>query len=423
MEGVGTALRFGLEPGVDLSGRLLRALPQLLFEALDAHGEGKRLFALDEKRARLLGGKQRKRPEFQRVLRRQPLFEAVQPLIQPPCEFERAFIVHHVDEVLALVRRQGEEPVGLIGGVDARQQLAQPAGNQQREGGLPNLFDAQIGQYARDEIVEQRVGREDQNVFRPQRVLQRVQQIGDAVQRDCGLARTGHALHHQRDVRGMADNDILLGLYACYDVAQTLAGGCAQHGLEIRVLRDHVGIENADKLAVFYAELALERQLAAHLAVGRDVVHLAHLAGIVEVGDGRAPVDHRRLDAVRPEHRMLSDIIDLFDAAFLGKVDARKIRAQPGGGHVAHGLLGAVEHNLPNPQKIHVVAFKAECVLKVFLCDGQFLGADKLLLCDDFERFVQMRGFLSGGGMINHGLHLRSSCGCENSNNSLYNEK
>ena len=101
---------------------------------------------------------------------------------------------------------------------------------------------------------------------------------------------------------------------------------------------------------------------------------------------------------------MLSYIIDLPDAALLGKVDAREIGAQPGGGHVAHGLLRAVEHDLPNAQKIHVVALKAECVLKVLLCNGQLLGADKLLLGDDFECFVQMRGFLPGGGMIDHVL-------------------
>ena len=57
---------------------------------------------------------------------------------------------------------------------------------------------AQIGQHARDIVQKQRVGRENEHVFRAKLVAKRVQQIGDAVQRDGGLAGTGHALHHQR---------------------------------------------------------------------------------------------------------------------------------------------------------------------------------------------------------------------------------
>ena len=188
VERVGAALRFGLEPCADLFGRVPCALRQFPPKALYAHGEGKRLFALDQKRARLLGRKQCEWAELQRVLRGQRRLELVQPAIQTACKLKRALEAHAVYERRALVRRHGEQPVGLIGGVDARQQLAQPAGNQQWEGGLTHLFNAQIGQHARDEVEEQRIGREDQHMLRPQRILQRVQQIGDAVQRDCGLA-------------------------------------------------------------------------------------------------------------------------------------------------------------------------------------------------------------------------------------------
>ena len=143
----------------------------------------------------------------------------------------------------ALLRGPGEHTGQPVLRHHAGHPLAQQALRIPAERGLDHLFDAQVRQRGGDVVQKERVGRENHHLRRSDAAPVGIEQVGDAVQRDGGLAGARHALHNQGLKRPVPDDHILLGLNGGHHVAQPVSPRLAQHAHQIGVLRGHVGIK------------------------------------------------------------------------------------------------------------------------------------------------------------------------------------
>ena len=219
-----------------------------------------------------------------------------------------------------------------------RQVLPQQRSAQAGEGGLHHALHAQIGQYLRNIIQKQRVGRENHQLLRAEGLAVRVQQPRDAMQGDGGFAAARHALHDQRRLHGMADHEVLLCLNGRDDLSKLVRGDLPQHALQIRVLTDYAAVEQTQQLPVMDGEHPLEGHFTFHRAVRCGVGHGADLPRIIQVRHGGAPVHHHRVKAGAGHHAPASQIVRFLRTARRNEVQPRKIGLMRGLAQLAQDI-------------------------------------------------------------------------------------
>ena len=227
------------------------------------------------------------------------------------------------------------------------------------------------------------------------------------MQRYGGLARAGDALHYQRPVGLVADDEVLFGLYRGDDLAQPVRAHRAQHRLQVRVLRHHVGVEYRQELAVLYAELALEQQFALYRAVGRGVAHRPQLPRIVQVRHRRAPVHDLYVQRFAPRHAVLAYVVRVCVLVpARPEVHARKVRLARCQAQVVQRHLVARVHHLAQWHSVGIVLARLYQLCVVVLQRGV---GQRGLLGYYVQRVVQVVEFELGIGMCYRG-HRRLLC-------------
>ena len=116
-----------------------------------------------------------------------------------------------------------------------------------------------------------------------------IQEVGDAVQRDCRLTGAGTALHHHEALIGRTNDAVLLGLNGGDDVAHAAVAGLAQRmhegtlALEFQARR----VRCVQQLVLQAGDSTVAR---GNMAAAYDAVRLGRRGLVEGTRGGRAPV-------------------------------------------------------------------------------------------------------------------------------------
>ncbi len=161
-----------------------------------------------------------------------------------------------------------------------------------------------------DVLAEHRIQCDKVHVLRPQRLALVVEQEGDALQKDRGLAASCNSVHQQdRHVR-IPDDGVLFLLNGNRDGLHFVAVLAGERGDQHRILDGQLRVKIGLQLILFQVKLAAELQIHRDLPPVHLIGGAAVLLVVVRFGDGRAPVDDQLVVAVLRD-RTPADVVVL----------------------------------------------------------------------------------------------------------------